>query len=64
MKTNRTTAVLPSDVCTDLARYGIQVEELPLECIEINGDHDTPQEEISPEGCEVIELQTEVIIFD
>ncbi len=64
METNGTTKALPTDVCTDLARYGIQVEELTLECIEINSELDRPPEEIDPDGCEVIELQTEVIIFD
>ena len=64
METNTATQAPPADVCTDLARYGIQVEELTLECIEINSEHDLPPEDIDPEGCEVIELQTEVIIFD
>ena len=64
METNTATQALPADVCTDLARYGIQVEELTLECIEINSELDRPPEEIDPDGCEVIELQTEVIIFD
>ncbi len=64
METNTTTQALPIDIGTDRARHGIQVEELTMECIEINGDLDSPQEEISPDGCEVIELQTEVIIFD
>ena len=53
---------LPAEVCTDLARYGIQVEEFPLDCIELVAATDTPHEEIDPEGCEVIELPTEVII--
>ena len=64
METNTATQALPTEIGTDLARYGIQVEELTLECIEINSEHDLPPEEIDPEGCEVIELQTEVIIFD
>ena len=55
---------LPAEVCTDLARYGIQVEELPVDCIELVAATDTPHEEIDPEGCEVIELPTEVIIYD
>ena len=55
---------LPAEVCTDLARYGIQVEELPVDCIELDAATDTPHEEIDPEGCEVIELPTEVIIYD
>ena len=55
---------LPAEVCTDLARYGIQVEEFPLDCIELVAATDTPHEEIDPEGCEVIELPTEVIIYD
>ena len=55
METNASTlGGLPAEVCTDLARYGIQVEELPVDCIE----------QIDPEGCEVIELPTEVIIYD
>ena len=64
METNTATQALPTEIGTDLARYGIQVEELTLECIEINSEHDLPPEDIDPEGCEVIELQTEVIIFD
>ena len=55
---------LPAEVCTDLARYGIQVEELPVDCIELDAATDTPHEEIDPERCEVIELPTEVIIYD
>ena len=64
METNTATQALPTEIGTDLARYGIQVEELTLECIEINSELDRPPEEIDPDGCEVIELQTEVIIFD
>ena len=64
METNTATQALPTEIGTDLARYGIQVEELTLECIEINSGLDRPPEEIDPDGCEVIELQTEVIIFD
>ena len=65
METNASTlGGLPAEVCTDLARYGIQVEELPVDCIELDAATDTPHEEIDPEGCEVIELPTEVIIYD
>ena len=65
METNASTlGGLPAEVCTDLARYGIQVEELPVDCIELVAATDTPHEEIDPEGCEVIELPTEVIIYD
>ena len=65
METNASTlGGLPAEVCTDLARYGIQVEELTMDCIELVAASDTPLEEIDPEGCEVIELPTEVVIFD
>ena len=65
METNASTlGGLPAEVCTDLARYGIQVEELPVDCIELVAATDTPHEEIDPERCEVIELPTEVIIYD
>lgn len=65
METNASTlGGLPAEVCTDLARYGIQVEELTMDCIELVAASDSPLEEIDPDGCEVIELPTEVVIYD
>ena len=65
METNASTlGGLPAKGCTDLVRYGIRVEELPVDCIELVAATDTPLEEIDQEGCEVIELPTEVIIYD
>ena len=65
METNALTLdAFLAEACTDLRRHGIRVEELTLDCIELGAASDAPLEEIDPDGCEVIELQTEVIIFD
>ena len=65
METNAATLdAFLAEACTDLTRLGIQVEELTLDCIELGAASDAPLEEIDPEGCEVIELPTEVIIYD
>ena len=65
METNAATLdAFLAEACTDLTRHGIQIEELTLDCIELGAASDAPLEEIDPEGCEVIELPTEVIIYD
>ena len=65
METNAASLdVFLAEACTDLTRHGIQIEELTLDCIELGAASDAPLEEIDPEGCEVIELPTEVIIYD
>ena len=65
METNAASLdVFLAEACTDLTRHGIRVEELTLDCIELGAASDAPLEEIDPEGCEVIELPTEVIIYD
>ena len=65
METNAATLdAFLAEACTDLTRLGIQVEELTLDCIELGAASDSPLEEIDPDGCEVIELPTEVIIYD
>ena len=65
METNAATLdAFLAEACTDLTRHGIQIEELTLDCIELGAASDTPLEEIDPDGCEVIELPTEVIIYD
>ena len=65
METNAASLdVFLAEACTDLTRHGIRVEELTLDCIELGAASDASLEEIDPEGCEVIELPTEVIIYD
>ena len=65
METNALTLdAFPAQACTDLTRHGIQVEELTMDCIELVAASDTQPQEIDPDGCEVIELPTEVIIYD
>ena len=65
METNAATLdAFLAEACTDLTRHGIQIEVLTLDCIELGAASDAPLEEIDPEGCEVIELPTEVIIYD
>ena len=65
METNAASLdVFLAEACTDLTRHGIRVEELTLDCIELGAASDAPLEEIDPDGCEVIELPTEVIIYD
>ena len=57
-------AHLPSDVSQDLLRYGIDVTVTELVTIELEPAPEEPAETISTEGCEVIELPTEVVICD
>ena len=65
METNAATLdAFLAEACTDLTRHGIRVEELTLDCIELGAASDAPLEEIDLEGCEVIELATEVVIYD
>lgn len=46
----------------DLVRYGIEVTEADLICIDIHPVLQDVAEPISMEGCEVVELPTEVVI--
>ena len=65
METNAATLdAFLAEACTDLTRHGIQIEELSLDCIVLGAASDAPLGEIDPEGCEGVELPTEVIIYD
>ena len=54
----------PMEVSLDLMRYGIDVKVIELVTIELEPIPQDPPEPVSTEGCEVLELPTEVVICD
>lgn len=57
-------AHLPDGVGIDLVRYGISLQSHELETVEIEPLPEERPEQISTDGCVVIEMPTEVVIYD
>ncbi len=56
---------LPVAANSDLMRYGIEVVEITaIECVELTPLPDEAAEPVALDGCEVIELDTEVVFCD
>lgn len=57
-------AHLPAGVDADLIRYGVSVDVLEVECIQLLPITDLDAEAVPTVGCEVIDMPVEVIHYD